>query len=154
MYDKAQEIFPFSFPGRVLVISHWISEGLCNSSVIEEIFNIKDWRKCSPWFFFFFCNFMNPPILERKFSQPEMPLSLKYIFLFKFSNFSGCLKMLQITFCPQIQQEKSLKSELLRLCSWNFWNFPFSVRLSNGKISKLLKFLTWHGFNEFGWNDH
>ena len=67
-------------------------------------------EESAPHGFFFFCNFMNPPILERKFSQPEMPLSLKYIFLFKFSNFSGCLKMLQITFCPQIQQEKSLKS--------------------------------------------
>ena len=38
LYDKAQEIFLFSFPGRVPVIFHWISEGLCNSSFIEEIF--------------------------------------------------------------------------------------------------------------------
>ena len=29
----------------------------------------------------FFGNFMNPLILERKFSQPEMSLSLKYIWL-------------------------------------------------------------------------
>ena len=42
LYDKAQEIFLFSFPGRVPVIFHWISEGLCNSSFIEEIFNIKN----------------------------------------------------------------------------------------------------------------
>ena len=26
MQDKAQEIFPVSFPGRVPVIFHWISE--------------------------------------------------------------------------------------------------------------------------------
>ena len=42
IYNKAQEIFPFSFPARVLVIFHWVSEGLCNSSVIEEIFNFKN----------------------------------------------------------------------------------------------------------------
>ena len=29
----------------------------------------------------FFYKFMNPQILERKFSQSEMPLSLKYIWL-------------------------------------------------------------------------
>ena len=52
LYDKAQEIFLFSFPGRVPVIFHWISEGLCNSSFIEEIFNIKNWKKRSTWVFF------------------------------------------------------------------------------------------------------
>ena len=40
--DKAQELFLFSFLGRVPVIFHWISEGLCNSSFIEEIFNFKN----------------------------------------------------------------------------------------------------------------
>ena len=40
--DKAQELFLFSFLGRVPVILHWISEGLCNSSFIEEIFNFKN----------------------------------------------------------------------------------------------------------------
>ena len=39
--DKAQKIVLFSFPGTVPVIFHWISEGLCNSSFIEEIFNIN-----------------------------------------------------------------------------------------------------------------
>ena len=51
---KAPQSFLFSFPGRVPVIFHWISEGLCNSSFIEEIFNIKNWKKRSTWIFFEF----------------------------------------------------------------------------------------------------
>ena len=54
----------------------------------------------------------------------------------------------------------AIKSETLGLCRWKFWNFLFSVRLSNGESSRILKFLTWHGFDEihqihvkFGWND-
>ena len=77
-FQEAQEFFLFSFPGQVPGIFHWISKGLCNSSFIEEIFNIKNWKKT---FHMVFLNFMNPLILERKFSQPEMSLSLKYIWL-------------------------------------------------------------------------
>ena len=42
----------------------------------------------------------------------------KPIFLFKFSNFRGYPETLQITFCSQIQQEKSLKwpRNLNRMC--------------------------------------
>ena len=76
---KAPQSFLFSFPGRVPVIFHWISEGLCNSSFIEEVFNIKNWKKT--FHMGLFCNFMSPLILERKFSQPEMSLSQKYIWL-------------------------------------------------------------------------
>ena len=65
-----------------------------------------------------------------------------------FQSFKGTLKMLQITLCPQIQQEKSLKwpeSEALGLCSWNFGNFLFSLRLSNGEYFNDFKIfdLTW-----------
>ena len=42
LQDKAQEVFLFSFRDRVPVIFHWISEGLCNRSFIEEIFNTKN----------------------------------------------------------------------------------------------------------------
>ena len=45
LYDKAQEIFLFSFPGRVPVIFHWIFDSLCNSSFTEEIFNMKNFKK-------------------------------------------------------------------------------------------------------------
>ena len=75
--DKAQEIFLFSFPGRVLVIFHWISEGLCNSSFIEGILTSTIEKK--PFHMGLFCNFINPQILERKFSQHEMSLTQKYI---------------------------------------------------------------------------
>ena len=66
-----------SFPGRVLVIFHWISEGLCNSSFIEGILTSTIEKK--PFHMGLFCNFINPQILERKFSQHEMSLSQKYI---------------------------------------------------------------------------
>ena len=51
LWDKAQEIFHFSFPGRIPVIFHRISEGLWNSFLTEEIFNIKNWKKRFIWFF-------------------------------------------------------------------------------------------------------
>ena len=70
-------------------------------------------------------------------------------FYLSFQTFKGTLKTLQNTFCSQIQQEKSLKltikSELHRLCSWNFWDFLFSMRLPNGENFKDFKIfdLTW-----------
>ena len=42
--------------------------------------------------------------LTEKFTFPQN----QYLYL-SFRSFKGTLKMLQITFCPQIQQEKSLK---------------------------------------------
>ena len=33
----------------------------------------------------------------------------------------------------------AIKSELLGLCSWNFWNFLFSMRLSNSEYFKDFK---------------
>ena len=85
---------------------------------------------------------------------PQKPL-----FLFKVSTFKGTLKMLQITLCPQIQQEKSLaiKSEPLGLsCSLAavlFGIFYSQWDYQTVNISRILIFLTWHGFDEFGWND-
>ena len=49
-----------------------------------------------------------------KFSFSEVDLEVftfpqnQYFYL-SFQTFKGTLKMLQVTFCPQIQQEKSLK---------------------------------------------
>ena len=39
----------------------------------------------------------------------------------------------------------AIKSEPFRLCSWNFWNFLFSMRQSNGEYFKDFKIfdLTW-----------
>ena len=75
---KAPQSFLFSFPGRVPVIFHWISEGLCNSSFIEEIFNIKNWKKVPHGSFL---QFYETPDLGKKISKPEMSLSQKYIWL-------------------------------------------------------------------------
>ena len=49
--------------------------------------------------------------------------------------------------------EMTIKSEPIRLCSWKFWNFLFSMGVGNGEYSRILNFLTWHGFDEFSWND-
>ena len=65
--------------------------------------------------------------------------------------------MLHVTFCPQIQQEKSLK------CSQNLNRLDYAAKFFGifysqwdyqlVNISRILKFLTWHGLDEFGWND-
>ena len=70
----------------------------------------------------FFYNFMNSLILERKFSQPEMLLSQKYIYLtcINFSKFHDDLKA-----CL----------EVIRLPSWPE-NVKFSVKM------QFFKFLT------------
>ena len=47
----------------------------------------------------------------------------------------------------------AIKSKPLGLYSLNFWKFLFSMRLLNGEYFKDCKLLTWHGFDEFGWND-
>ena len=65
--------------------------------------------------------------------------------------------MLQITFCPQIQQEKSLKWPK-NLNGFGYGAEIFGIFYSQWdyemmNISRILKFLTWHGFNEFGWHD-
>ena len=81
----------------------------------------------------------------------------KPIFLFKFSNFQGYPENAPNHILSSNSAGKILKmainSESLGLCSWNFWNLLFSMRLSNGEYFKDFKFFTWHGFDEFGWND-
>ena len=68
--DKAQELFLFSFLGRVPVIFHWISEGLCNSSFIEETFNIRNSTKCLKWVFL---QIYEPPDLGKTFCNLKSP---------------------------------------------------------------------------------
>ena len=155
---KLKKNFLFSFLGRVPVIFYWISEALCNSSFIEEIFNFNNWKKCSTWVFLQFyeppdlgkkifttwnvlkvwsiivfnsqvdqnmwnlvskCSFFRFWLPEKsvfelktnlKFSFPERgPFPQNQYFYLNFRTSKGTLKMLQTTFCPQIQQEKSLK---------------------------------------------
>ena len=95
-----------------------------------------------------------------KFSFSEsgpgsVPILPKPIFLFlSFQTFKGTLKMLQITFCPQFQQEKSLKWPL----SLNHLGYAaeiFGILCSQWdyqmvNISSIFKSLTWHRFDEFG----
>ena len=65
--------------------------------------------------------------------------------------------MYQITFCPQVQQEKSLKLpynlDHLGYVAEIFGIFYSQWDYQMVNISRILKFLTWHGFDEFGWND-
>ena len=75
------------------------------------------------------------------------PCSQNQYSYLSFQTFKGNLRMLQITFCPQVLQEKSLKWPWSLNClgSWNFWNFLFSTRISNGEYFKDFKIfdLTW-----------
>ena len=61
----------------------------------------------------------------------------KPIFLFKFSNFYGYLENAPNHTLSSNSTGKilkmTIKSEALGLCSWNFWNFLFSLRISNGE---------------------
>ena len=51
--DKAQDIFLFSFPGRVPVILHWVSEGFyVPVLLLKKYLASKIEKKCSTWFFF------------------------------------------------------------------------------------------------------
>ena len=55
--------------------------------------------------------------------------------------------------------------DVIKLLSWHWQeNVKFSVKMNclgllwdyqvkGVNISRILKFLTWHGFDEFGWND-
>ena len=65
--------------------------------------------------------------------------------------------MPQNTFGCQIEEVKitkmTIKSEPLGLEDWNFQDLLFSLRRTNGENFKILKYLTWHGFDEFGWTD-
>ena len=53
----------------------------------------------------FFCNFMNPLILERKFSQPEMSLSQVYLTCINFWKFhddlKACLEVIRLPSWPE-----------------------------------------------------
>ena len=79
-----------------------------------------------------------------KCSHPTKP-----IFLFKFLNFKGSPEnapnhILSSNSAGKIFKT-AIKSESLGLCSWNFWNFLFSMRLSHGEYFKDFKYfdLTW-----------
>ena len=65
--------------------------------------------------------------------------------------------MLQITFCPQVQQEKSLKWPYSLNCLgyaaeiFGIFYSQWDYQMVN--TSRILKFLTWHEFDEFWWNN-
>ena len=69
----------------------------------------------------------------------------------------GTLNMLQVTFCPQIQQEKSSYGHIIcTTLAMQLKFLGFSILNETIKwwiFTRILKFLTWHGFDEFGWND-
>ena len=86
-----------------------------------------------------------------------LTFSQNQYFYLSFQTFKGTLKMLQITFCPQIQQKISLKwpwsLKHLGYAAEIFWISCSQWDYQMVNISRILKFLTWHGFDEFGWND-
>ena len=73
----------------------------------------------------------------------------KPIFPLKFSNFQGDPENApnHIVFSNSARKilKMAIKSELHGLCNWNFWNFVFSMKVSNGENFKDFKIfdLTW-----------
>ena len=99
---KAQEIFLFSFPGRVPVIFHWISEGLWNSSFIEGIFKIKNWKNCCIWVFLQF--YEAPDLGKNIFTAWNVLKSEVYltcINFWKFHNLKRCLDVNRLPSWPE-----------------------------------------------------
>ena len=126
-------MFLFSFPGRVLVIPHWISEGLCNSSFIEEIFNFKNWKKCSAWIFFF--QFYEPPDLGKKIFTTWNVLKCKvYLTCINFWKFHDdlkvCLEVIRLPSWPKNMKFSIKMHFLMFLAPWKicFWiNDTFEI---------------------------
>ena len=89
---KPNKFFSFVFPVEFqLYFTGFLKVYICNSSFIDELFNIKNWKSS------FFYNFMNPLILERKFSQPEMALSVTCINFWKFhDDLKACLEVIRL----------------------------------------------------------
>ena len=76
---KPNKFFFFSFPGRVPVTFHWILKVNATVLLLKKYLTSKIEKKLSKWVFFW--NFMTPLIFEIKFSQPEVSLIKKYIWL-------------------------------------------------------------------------
>ena len=98
------------------------------------MFNIKNWKKTFDMVFLF--NFINPLILERKFSKPEMSLSQKYIYLtcinfWKFhDDLKACLEVIRLPSWPE-NVKFSIKIQFFTfLTPWkiHFWiNNKFEI---------------------------
>ena len=81
----------------------------------------------------------------------------KQTFLFKFSNFEGYTEnapnhILSSNSAGKILK-MAIKFEPIGLCSWIFGIFYSQWDNQMVNIPRILKFLTWHGFDEFDWND-
>ena len=93
---KPPQNFLFSFLGRVPVIFHWISKGLCNSSFIKEISKFE--KKCSTWVFW---QFYEPPDLGKNtfttWNGLKSELYLTCINFWKFhDHLKTCLKVIRL----------------------------------------------------------
>ena len=94
----------FSFPSRVPVIFDWISEGLCNSSVVEKYLTAKI-EKCSTWFFF---QLYEPADLGKKIFTTWNALIKSEVYLtcvnfWKFHDHpKACLEVIRLPSWPEI----------------------------------------------------
>ena len=110
----------------------------------------------TPWKISFWINDKIWNLLFSESGHGSVPILLKPIFLFQFSNFKGYPEnppnhILSSNSAGKILKI-AIKSELHGLCNWNFWNFLFQWDYQMAIISRILKFLTWHWFDEFGMN--
>ena len=117
---------------------HWISKGLCNSSLIEEIFNIKNWKKtCSTSVFFAIV--WTPDLGKKNFTTwigLKSEVYLTYINFWKFhDDLKACLETFRLLSSPE-NVKFSVKMHFLRFWTseksvfkwineWQIWNLVF-----------------------------
>ena len=133
--DKAQQIFLLSFPGRVSVIFHWISAGLCNSSFIEELLNIKNKKWNIVLFFFFKVSWTN--LGKKFFTAWNVPNSEVYMTCFDFWKFHDDLKAcLEVIRLPgwSAYAKFSVKMQIFYISFWSPEKFIFEL-MTNLKFS-------------------
>ena len=117
---KGQEIFLFSFSGKVPVIFHWVSEGLCKFFF---------WRNI-------FLQFYEPPDLGRKTFTSWIVLKSK-VFLtcinfWEFHDLKACLDVIRLPRWPE-NEMWNLVSKWHFLCFWPPENFLFEL-MTNWKF--------------------
>ena len=113
-------------------IFYWIYGGLCNSSLIEEIFNMKIWKKT---FHEVFLQFLEPPDLEKKISTTwNVHRSEVYLACINFRKFCDNLKAcLEVIRFPSWYKNVKFSANMqffTFLTSWkiNFWiNDKFEI---------------------------
>ena len=124
LYNKAQEIFLFSFRGRVSVLFHWIFDGL-TVLLLKKYLMWKIEKKYSTWLFL---QFYKPPDLGKKISTiwnvVKSEVYLTCINFWKFhDNLKTCLEVIRLRSWPENVKFSVKMQFFMFLTPWKicFW---------------------------------